>query len=161
MSHYTAYYNDQVGGRISKVYIGNPTQRGHGIGSFLGGLYRAVLPLFKSGVKAIGKETLRSGCNVLDNVTNRNITIRDELKNRGNETADNLKRKAIERIYKMMTGSGYKKRRTTKKRQSRKKRVTVKRLKKVNRHQKKKKPVKKRVNKKKNKSRAAYDIFTS
>ena len=142
MSHYTAYYNDQVGGRISKVYIGNPTQRGHGIGSFLGGLYRAVLPLFKSGVKAIGKETLRSGFNVLDDVTNRNMTIRDALKNRGNETADNLKRKALERIDKMMTGSGYKKRRTTKKRQSRKKRVTVKRLKKVNRQQKKKKPEK-------------------
>ena len=56
MSYYTAYYSDQVGGRIGKVYIGNSTQRGHGIGSFLGGLYRAVLPLFKSGVKAIGKE---------------------------------------------------------------------------------------------------------
>ena len=107
------------------------------------------------------EKRLSSGFHVLDDVTNRNMTIRDALKNRENKSADNLKRKALERIDKMMTGSGYKKRRTAKKRQSRKKRVTVKRLKKVNRHQKKKKPVKKRVNKKKNKLRSAYDIFTS
>ena len=164
MSHYTVYYTDQVGGHVSRVYIGNPTQRGHGIGSFLGGLYRAVLPLFKSGVEAIGKETFRSGINILDDVANKNITIREALKNRGNETADNLKRKALEKIDKMMTGSGYKKRRITKKRQSVKKhsrkRIGVKRLKK-SKQQKKKKTVKKRVNKRKNKSRTAYDIFNS
>ena len=146
MSHYTAYYTDQVGGRVSRVYIGNPTQRGHGIGSFLGGLCRAVLPLFKSGVKEIGKETLRSGFNILEDLANKNITIREALKNRGNETADNLKRKALEKIDKMMTGSGYQKRRITKKGQSVKKhtrkRISVKRLKK-SKQQKKKKTVKK------------------
>ena len=164
MTHYTAYYSDQVGGRISRVYVGSATQRGHGIGSFLGGLYRAVLPLFKSGVKAIGKETLRSGLNMLDDVANKNISIRDALKNRGNETADNLKRKALEKIDKMMTGSGYKKRRTTRKRQSLKKhtrkRDSFKRVKK-SKPLKKKKTVKTRVNERENKSRTAYDIFNS
>ena len=87
----------QVEGRVSRVYIGNPTQREDGIGSFLRGLYRATLPLFKSGVKAIGKETLRSGLNILDDVANKNITIRVASKNRGNETADNLNRKALEK----------------------------------------------------------------
>lgn len=122
MSYYTQYYNDQVGGRIGRVYTGTPHQRGHGIGSFLGGLYRTVLPLFKSGMKAFGKETIRSGFNVLDDVTNNNMNFREALKKRSNESLDNLKRKAVEKIDRVMSGSGYKKRRVVKKRQSRKKR---------------------------------------
>ena len=122
MSHHTQYYNDQVGGRIARVYTGTPHQRGHGIGSFLGGLYRTVLPLFKSGLKAIGKESLRSGFNVLDDVTNNNMNFREAFKKRSGESLANLKRKAEEKIDRVMSGSGYKKRRITKKRQSGKKR---------------------------------------
>lgn len=164
MAHYTAYYDNQVGGHIHRVYVGASTQRGHGIGSFLGGLYRAVLPLFKSGVKAIGKETLRSGMNLLDDVSNKNISFRDALKNRGNETADNLKRKAIDKIDRMMSGSGYKKRRTTKKKHSvvkrSRKRVSVKRLKnKKPRKQKKNKRKTVTKRRRKNKSVRNQDIF--
>ena len=80
------------------------------------------MPLFKSGLKAVGKETIRSGFNVLDDVTNNNINFREAFKRRTNESLDNLKRKANDKIDRVMTGSGYKRRRVTKKRQSRKKR---------------------------------------
>ena len=162
MAHYTAYYDDQVGGRIDRVYFGAASQRGHGIGSFLGSLYRAVLPLFKSGIKAIGKETLRSGFNILDDVSNKNVNFREALRNRSNETADNLKRKAMDKIDRMMmSGSGYKKRRTSKRNQSsgsssreRTKRVIKKRK------TLRKKQISK-IKKKTNKNRLAYDIFHS
>lgn len=80
-------------GGISHVYIGTPNQRGHGIGSFLGGLFRRVLPLLRKGVplikkgaKAIGKEALRAGVNV---------------------ATDALKRRAEDKIDALMSGSGY------------------------------------------------------
>lgn len=152
MSHYTQYYNDQLGGRIARVYVGTPHQRGHGIGSFLGGLYRTVLPLFKSGLKTIGKESLRSGLNVLDDVTNNNMNFRDAFKHRGNESLNNLKRKATDKIDRLMSGSGYKKRSVMKKRQSRKKRP----VKRTRARAIKKNKKKKRVAKKKNTKR---DIF--
>lgn len=152
MSFYTQYYNDQVGGRIGRVYTGTPHQRGHGIGSFLGGLYRTVLPLFKTGMKAIGKETIRSGFNVLDDVTNNNMNFREAFKKRGNESLDNLKRKAVDKIDRVMSGSGYKKRRVVKKRQSRKKRP-VKRVKEGS--------IKKKSKKKKSSQRQKRDIFYS
>lgn len=154
MSYYTQYYNDQVGGRIARVYTGTPHQRGHGIGSFLGGLYRTVLPLFQSGLKAVGRETIRSGFNVLDDVTNNNMNFREAFKNRTNESLGNLKRRASDKIERVMTGSGYKRRRVTKKRQSRKKR-SVKRPKGRAIKKSKKKPAKKKRSLKKR------DIFHS
>ncbi|XP_043476195.1 glutamic acid-rich protein-like [Leptopilina heterotoma] len=43
MSIYENYYTSQVGrGGVSQVYVGSAYQRGHGIGSFLGGLFRRV-----------------------------------------------------------------------------------------------------------------------
>lgn len=50
------------------VYKGAPYQRGHGIGSFLGGLFRTITPLLKSGARAVGKEALKTGMNVLGDV---------------------------------------------------------------------------------------------
>ena len=67
MAHYIAYYENQVGsgGGIEHFYQGSPYQRGHGIGSFLGGLFCRALPILTNGFKAVGKEVLRSGVNIL------------------------------------------------------------------------------------------------
>ena len=60
------YYLHQEG-RGSNSGIGPiysvPTfvRRGHGIGSFLSGLFRMVRLVLWSGVKAVGRETLRTG----------------------------------------------------------------------------------------------------
>jgi hypothetical protein len=48
------------------VYIGSPyAQQGHGIGSFLAGLFRTVKPLAIRGVKALNREALSTGIEIL------------------------------------------------------------------------------------------------
>ena len=67
------YYLHQAG-RGSHTVIGPiysvPTfvQRGHGIGSFLSGLFRLVRPVLWSGVKAVGRETMRTGGKILSDL---------------------------------------------------------------------------------------------
>jgi hypothetical protein len=117
MTYYDAYFDIQHGnGRqsgIERVYVGAPNQRGHGIGSFLGGLFRRVLPLLSKGAKAIGKEVARSGMNVFHDVIQRDIPFKEAFNNRMKDTAENLKRKAEEKIDILMEGSGYKTLRTS------------------------------------------------
>jgi hypothetical protein len=45
--------------RGGAIYNGSVYQRGHGLGSFLKGLFCTVAPLFKSGVKTLGREAQR------------------------------------------------------------------------------------------------------
>ena len=49
-------------------------QRGHGIGSFLSDLFRLIRPVFWSGVKAVGGETLLTGGKILSDLAD-NTTI--------------------------------------------------------------------------------------
>lgn len=57
---YDDYYTTQAGSGLP-VFVGARMQRGHGIGSVLGGLFRSALPLIKRGAAAVGKQALRSG----------------------------------------------------------------------------------------------------
>ena len=67
------YYRRQAGGGsetvIGPVYS-TPSylQRGHGIGDFFGSLFRWVRPIVWSGVKALGRETLRTGGDILSDI---------------------------------------------------------------------------------------------
>ena len=88
--------------------MGSPNQRGHGLGSFLGGLFRRVLPLLSKEAKAIGKEVARSGMNVARDVIQRDIPFKEAFNNRMKDSAEYLKRKAEEKIDVLMEGSGYK-----------------------------------------------------
>lgn len=103
---YLAYYKTQLGGSVSAVYRGSPYQRGHGIGSFLGGLFRTITPLLKSGAKAVGKEALRTGVNVLSDVVSTNVPVKHVISNRMQEFTGSLKRKADNKLHNVMTGSG-------------------------------------------------------
>ncbi|GBP12436.1 Uncharacterized protein F54H12.2 [Eumeta japonica] len=58
---YENYYSHQAGSGVGIVYKGAALQRGHGIGGFLGGVLRSVLPLLSNGIKAVGKELLSAG----------------------------------------------------------------------------------------------------
>lgn len=115
MDYYETYFNSQVGygggysRGVGQVFIGAPHQRGHGgIGSFLAGLFRKVLPLLSRGAKAVGKEALRTGLNIVNDVTTQNTPIKESFRNRVKESSENLKRKAEEKLDKLMEGSGYK-----------------------------------------------------
>ena len=56
-------------GGIPRVFVGSLYQRGHGIGSFLG-LFRKILSFLNKGARTVGKEALRSGINVIEDVEN-------------------------------------------------------------------------------------------
>ena len=67
------YYPQQAGrgshGGIGPIYsIPHFLQRVHGLGSFLSGLFRLVRPVLWSGVKAFGRETLRTGGRILSDL---------------------------------------------------------------------------------------------
>lgn len=66
---YTTYYLNQAGSGFGGVYTSGLYQKGHGIGSFLGGLFRCVFPLLKSGSSALGNEILKSGANIISDIS--------------------------------------------------------------------------------------------
>lgn len=75
---------------------------GYGIGSFLGGLFRYVVPLIKRGSIAIGKQLLKTSADVVDDITENDVPLETAVIKRGIEAVKNLKRKAAEK----MSGSG-------------------------------------------------------
>ena len=56
---YKKYYLNQVGD--GQYFSGAAFQRGYGLGNIFASLGKAILPLVKSGAKAIGKQALKSG----------------------------------------------------------------------------------------------------
>lgn len=111
MARYLEYYAAQSGGSrgsgIPHVFVGSQYQRGHGIGSFLGGLFRRVLPYLIKGARAVGKEALRAGVNVFNDVAN-DTPLKSAVRTRLRESHGNLKKQAAESVSKLMNGSGYK-----------------------------------------------------
>ncbi len=97
--HITEYYLHQAGG--GQYYAGSSYQKGHGIGSWLGGLFRTVLPLLRSGATAVGREAARAGAHVLADVASGD-PMGESAKRHAGEAVQNLKRKAAA----AMSGSG-------------------------------------------------------
>lgn len=158
MADYIEHYQIQIGyGRgIERVYVGSPYQRGRGIGSFLGGLFRTILPLIKRGARAVGKEAVRAGTNVVSDIIDDGVPFRESLRSRLGESGKNLKRKAEEKIEKMMMkGSGYKTAKRPKKAHSRKRPASRN----ISKNRKKVKRVKNKRSKKV-KKRPISDIFS-
>jgi hypothetical protein len=49
-------------------------QRGHGLGSIFGGLFKAAMPLLKKGAETLEREALKTGLNIAgDVIQGRNI----------------------------------------------------------------------------------------
>lgn len=103
---YEHYYKHQAGSGIGVIYKGAAHQRGHGIGSFLGGLFRTVLPLLSSGAKVIGREAFNAGVGLLSDMVSAK-PMDESATNRFKEVTSNLKRKADDKLDKVMMGSGY------------------------------------------------------
>lgn len=99
---YTLYYLNQAGSGVGNVYAGCVYQKGHGIGSFLSGLFRCVLPMIKSGGSTVGSELLKTGVNIISDIS-RNESPEAAIKKRGKETLNNLSRIAGEKMF----GCGY------------------------------------------------------
>lgn len=115
---YKQYYLSQAqrgGGAYfsGKLFQQGYGQRGRGIGSILGGLFKRALPFLSSASKTIGKAALKTGANVLaDTVEGRDFG--NSLRNRMRETSGELKRNAANQVLRALnnqTGSGTKRKR--------------------------------------------------
>ncbi len=50
------------------MFAGARVQRGHGLGNLFSGLIKAAMPLVKSGVKALGKQGLKTGMQIAGDI---------------------------------------------------------------------------------------------
>ena len=90
---YHEYYLKQAG-RGYPVYAGTHYQRGHGLGSIIGSLFKSAVPLLKRGAKTLGHEALKTGLNLaLDVMEGQNV--KQAAKSRLKSTRQNLLQKAI------------------------------------------------------------------
>lgn len=64
---YDDYYLGQVGSGLP-VFTGAHVQRGHGLGNIFSGLVRAAMPLVKSGMRALGKQGVKTGMQIAGDV---------------------------------------------------------------------------------------------
>jgi hypothetical protein len=65
--HDTKAYHDNYihqSGKRYPVFAGRRYQRGHGLGSIIGGLFKAAMPLLKKGAKNLEREALKPGLNI-------------------------------------------------------------------------------------------------
>lgn len=100
---YTEYYLNQAGSGFSNVYAGPAYQRGYGVGSFLGGLFRSLYPLLKKGSVALGSELLKAGASCISDMSH-NGDPQEVFKKRGKETVQNLSKRVADHMF----GKGYK-----------------------------------------------------
>lgn len=104
---YLAYYRRQqlqTGGSIEKVFRGAAYQRGHGIGSFLGGMFRTIAPILKSGAKTVAKEALKSSAGFLGDLVTRGP--KEAATHHFNQFTGSLKRKADDKLDRVLRGGG-------------------------------------------------------
>jgi len=95
---YEDYYSRQAGGQIP-VFVGSRYQRGHGLGSVLGGLVRRfVIPLFTTHGKTLALNALRTGMDVAEDVLGSGRGVKESVKKRVPEgikrTAESLIRQS-------------------------------------------------------------------
>jgi len=64
---YECYYMEQVGSGLP-VFVGGRSQRGHGLGSLLGGLFRNAMPMIKRGLATFGKHAIKTGLEIANDV---------------------------------------------------------------------------------------------
>lgn len=148
---YVKYYEDQAGHGVN-VFRGTSYQRGHGIGQFFGGLLRTVMPLIKSGARAIGRQVLTSGASLLGDVVAKK-PFKQSFRERVAEAGESLKRKAESKVQQLV-GEGLKQPRIRRQSHS----ASVLRRRKTS--QLKKKRDQKARRKQKKKGNSALDIFS-
>ena len=68
-SHYKHYYTTQTGGGIS-IFCGKTIQHGSGLGSVFSKIYKGIAPVLKQVAKSGGKELLKVGNNIVNDVVN-------------------------------------------------------------------------------------------
>lgn len=93
---YEDYYCNQVGHGLP-VFVGGRNYRGHGIGNLLGGIGRALVPLLRSGGKALLKEGARTGMQVAQDVLS-GRSVKSSLQQRASNAGKRLFHQAVGRV---------------------------------------------------------------
>lgn len=114
MSHYETYFSRSQTGRgisdIGTIYRSNyHLQRGKGLSDVFAGLYKFISPFILRGTKALGKEALRTGSEVLSNIGTH--PIKNLLSEQRDKSLKNLTAKAGVGLKRMgaeiASGSGF------------------------------------------------------
>ena len=111
---YKNYYISQSGHGMP-VFAGSRGQRGHGLGSLLGGLFRSAFPMIKRGLAAFGKQALKTGLEIAKDVAD-GEDIKESAKKR---VPDGIKTFAKRQGFISQRGEGRKRRKIGTKRKRR------------------------------------------
>jgi len=95
--------HSQTGHGDLEGFQGLAYQRGHGLGSLFKGLFRLIVPVFKSVGKMVGSEALSTGANIASDLV-RGRNIRDTLEDHGRNAAGNLLDKASSKLRQQSGG---------------------------------------------------------
>ena len=95
-SAYHEYYLNQAG-RGYPVYAGTRYQRGHGLGSIIGNLFKSAAPLLKRGATILGREYLKTGLNLASDAMEGH-NVKQAAKSRLKSTGQNLLQKAMDTV---------------------------------------------------------------
>ena len=107
----TAYYVNQAQtGSGMNYFAGAQNQKGAGIGSFLGGLFRCILPFVKQGAGAVGREAMRAGSHILADAVSGEVPLKNSVQQHFRQAGRNLANR--------MSGQGIKRRKSKAKSQS-------------------------------------------
>ena len=93
---WTQYYNSQAL-QHGSGFVGQPYQRGAGLGSLFKGLFRAILPVAKSVGKSVGRQALRTGTEIASDVL-AGKSLKDAAEERGRVAASKLLKRAGRKI---------------------------------------------------------------
>jgi len=90
------YYNAQAL-QHGAGFVGQPYQRGSGLGSLFKGLFRAILPVAKSVGKTVGRQALQTGTEIASDVL-AGKNLKESAEERGKIAASKLLNKASRKI---------------------------------------------------------------
>ncbi len=102
-SLYEDYYVKQSGSGLP-LFRGARMQRGHGLANILNGLFRRAWPVIQSGAKAFGRQFLRTGLQVANDVAD-GQTIKESGMKR---VPEGIKSFVSSNFFKTQSGSGRK-----------------------------------------------------
>lgn len=103
------YYVGQVGDGLP-YYEGITLQKGYGIGGFFAKLFRSALPFLRSGAKAVGKEVLRTGTQIANDVL-AGEELKSSVSTRAKTAGKNLARQALKKVDNMIGHGRFKRKR--------------------------------------------------
>lgn len=104
------YYVNQAGNGLG-YYKGQSSQKGYGIGGWFRKLFRSALLFITKGAKSVGKEVLRTGTQIANDLLE-GQNIQESAKMRAKETGRKLAKKALNTADEMLgQGKKYKRKR--------------------------------------------------